>query len=68
MRYMNVNSCDNLTLEDRVCMLNADQWRIYDSVKEHLLHTVQHEGNECQCDLKPLWMFVSGVGVPVNRF
>ena len=30
---MNVNLCDELSLEDRVAMLNADQRRIFDAVK-----------------------------------
>ena len=59
---MNVNSCDELSLEDRIAMLNADQRRIFDAVKSHLLHQQQHEANECQCDFEPLRMFVSGVG------
>ena len=43
-------------------MLNADQRRIFDGVKSHLLHQQQHEANECHCNFKPLRMFVSGVG------
>ena len=43
-------------------MLNADQKCMFDSVKDHLLHHQHHETNECRCDLKPLRMFVSGVG------
>ena len=50
---MNVKSCDELSLEDRVAMLNADQRRIFDAVKSHLLHQQQHEANECQCDFEP---------------
>ena len=30
---MNVNSCEELSLEDRVAMLNADQRHIFDAVK-----------------------------------
>ena len=59
---MNVNSGNSLSLEDRIAMLNADQRRVFDRVKDHLLHHQRHETNECQCDLKPLQMFVSGVG------
>ena len=44
---MNGNSCDELSLEDRVAMLNADQRRIFDAVKSHLLHQQQHKANEC---------------------
>ena len=43
-------------------MLNGDQRRIFDNVKAHLLHQQCHEANECSCDLKPLRMFISGVG------
>ncbi len=59
---MNDNSCDMLSLEDRVGMLNADQRRIFDNMKIHLLHQQQHEADQCHCDFKPLRMFVSGVG------
>ena len=31
-------------------------------MKYHLFHQKQHEDNECQCEFKPLQMFVSGVG------
>ena len=59
---MNVIACNDLTLEERVAMLNADQRRIFEKVKAHLLHEQCHETRECECDLKPLHMFVSGVG------
>ncbi len=61
---MNDNSCDNISLEDRVAMLNADQRRIFEHVKEHLLQQQHkhHEANQRHCDLKPLRKFVSGVG------
>ena len=43
-------------------MLNADQRHIFDTMQSHLLHQKQYETIECQCDdLKPLWMFISGV-------
>ena len=35
---MNVIACNDLTLEERVAMLNADQRRIFEKVKAHLLH------------------------------
>ena len=50
---MNVNSCNQLSLEERVAMLNTDQRRIFDGVKSHFLHQ-QHKTNECHCDFKPL--------------
>ncbi len=59
---MNDNVCDMLSLEDRVGMLNADQRRIFDNMKIHLLYQRQHEADQCHCDFKPLRMFVSGVG------
>ena len=60
---MNVSSSDQLTLEERVKMLNQDQRRVFDNVKTHLLHHKSHEDNECSCcKLEPLRMFVSGVG------
>ena len=59
---MNVNAADTMTLEERVDMLNADQRRIFEKVKSHFLHQQLHEGNKCQCTLKTLRMFVSGVG------
>ena len=48
---INVNSCNQLSLEERV---DADQRRIFDGVKSHLLRQQQHEANECHCDCKPL--------------
>ena len=56
---MNVNS--KLSVEERVAMLNDDQRRVFDTVKGHL-HQKCHEQNECSCDIKPVRMFVSGVG------
>ena len=43
---MNVHSSDHLTLED---MLNADQGRILDNIKAHLLQQKLHEDQECSC-------------------
>ena len=57
-----MNNSDTLTLEDRITMLNDDQRRIFDIIKSHLFHQKQHEDSECQCEFKPLQMFVSGVG------
>ena len=59
---MNAHPADTLSLKQRVAMLNADQRRIFDKVKDHLLHQQQHEADECSCDLSPLRMFVRGVG------
>ena len=56
---MNVSSSDQLTLDQK---LNQDQRRVFDHMKTHLWHQRCHEKDECSCDLKPLRMFVSGVG------
>ena len=49
--------------KDMVASLNADQSRVFQQVKLHLEHQSVHERNECTCtNLKPLHMFVSGVG------
>ena len=55
-------NADTLTLEDRITMLNDDQRRIFDKTKYRLFYQKQHKDNECQCEFKPLQMFVSGVG------
>ena len=65
---MNDCSDNNITLDKRVQMLDIDQKRIYEKVKMHLLHLLSHESGECSCDLKPLRMFVSGVGGTGNSF
>ena len=43
-------------------MLNTEQSRIFYNVKSHLLHQKRHDKGKCKCDIKPLRMFVSGVG------
>ena len=53
---------DDLTLDDRVKMLNDDQRQIFDNIKAHLLHQIKHESGQCSCTLQPLRMFVSSVG------
>ena len=51
------------TLDELVSSLNADQSRVFKLVKSHLEHQAMHERKTCTChDLKPLHMFVSGVG------
>ena len=53
---------DQLGLE-RVTMLGVNQRRTFDTMQSHLVHQKQHETSECQFDdLKPLQMFISGVG------
>ena len=49
--------------EELVASLNIDQKRVFQLVKYHLEHQLQHENGSCKCtDMKPLHMFVSGVG------
>ena len=51
------------SLDELASSLNADQARIFDKIKCQLQHQVQHETGTCKCrDLKPLHMFISGVG------
>ena len=60
---MRLSSHDQLTLDERDYILNADQRRVFDTVKTHLLHKRSHENNKCSCnDLKPLRLFISCVG------
>ena len=54
---------DTIGLSERIDMLNEDQRRIFDQVADHLKHQSRHDCDDCKCrDLKPLHMFVSGVG------
>ena len=49
--------------DELVSSLNADQSRVFKQVKSHLEHQAMHERKTCTFhDLKPLHMFVSGVG------
>ena len=63
MADMNANPTNDIPLDERVDMLNADQRRVYDKMHIHLLHQKEHDDGNCQCDnFQPLTMFVSGVG------
>ena len=55
---------DNTTsFGELVSSLNIDQKRVFQLVKYHLEHQLQHENGACRCtDMKPLHMFVSGAG------
>ena len=59
---MNKHQGTEFTLDERVRMLNADQLRIFKKIRDHLVHQQLHESKSCICELKPLCMFVSGVG------
>ena len=51
------------SLDELASSLNADQTGIFDKIKCQLQHQVQHETGTCKrSDLKPLHMFISGVG------
>uniref|UniRef100_A0A1X7UKY1 ATP-dependent DNA helicase n=1 Tax=Amphimedon queenslandica TaxID=400682 RepID=A0A1X7UKY1_AMPQE len=60
----------NLTLEQRKTMFNVDQKRIFDKIKSHLINQKEREDlleNESSRllrldNIKPLRMFISGVG------
>uniref|UniRef100_A0A1X7UDY9 Uncharacterized protein n=1 Tax=Amphimedon queenslandica TaxID=400682 RepID=A0A1X7UDY9_AMPQE len=60
----------NLTLEQREAMLNVDQTRIFDKIESHLINQKEREDlleNESSRllrldNIKPLRMFISGVG------
>ena len=55
--------CDTIGLSGSIVMLNEDQRWIFEQVTDHLNHQWRHEHDECKCkDMKPLHMFVSGVG------
>ena len=54
---------DTIGLSERIDMLNEDQRRIFEQVADHMKHQHRHEYGDCKCkDLKPLHIFVSGVG------
>ena len=59
---MKASTPGQLTLDERVAMLNQDQRRVFDNVKAHFLHQKLHEANQCSCDIALLRLFVSGVG------
>ena len=57
----------SLTLQERESMLNVDQKRIFDHVKAHLMRQIEYENKSKQekeqsQSVKPLHMFISGVG------
>ena len=62
---LNANNADDkfnqLSLDERVTMLNVDQRHIFENVKSLLVHQKQHEAGVCNCDHKPLCMIVSGI-------
>ena len=63
VRNLQDGTANQINLAERVSMMNEDQARVYQLVKEHLLHQERHETSACQCtDLKPLHMFLTGVG------
>ena len=59
---MNTSIPSQLTLVERVLMLNQDQKRVFDNVKAQFLHQKIHEVNQCSCDFAPLRLVVSVVG------
>ena len=62
MLNMDVNVPDNLSLEERVDMLNTDQKRVYDNIESHLVHQLHHDDGICSCNnLTSKKIFISGV-------
>ena len=63
VRDLDYKELHGVELQNQIEMLNSDQRRIFNTVNNHLLHQKQHEKGECTCkDMKPLHMFISGVG------
>ena len=64
MHDLGTSAGNEFSPEEREDMLNADQRKVYDRVKNHLLHQMEHECGQCQCleTLQPLVIFVSGLG------
>ena len=68
-----MNNVPNLTLDQRVAMLNSDQKRVFDKIKQHLTKQKQQEDLSSDNDVKidyiqPLCMFISCVGGTRNSF
>ena len=60
---MDTRTSNDFDLHERIEMLNADQFRVFKMVSDHLCHQQKHEKGECLCkDFKPLHTFISGVG------
>ena len=60
-----IDSCasNDFDLHKRIEMLNADQFRVFKMVTDHLCHQQKHEKGEHLCkSFKRLYIFVSGVG------
>ena len=45
MADMAAKQTSTLSLEERIAMLNADQRRVFDNIKGHLLHQEQHNSD-----------------------
>ena len=65
-----LNTSDStMTLKERESMLNVDQKRIFNNIKQQHLHQIEHETGNCSChDNNPFIMFASGVGVTGKSF
>uniref|UniRef100_A0A1X7V779 ATP-dependent DNA helicase n=1 Tax=Amphimedon queenslandica TaxID=400682 RepID=A0A1X7V779_AMPQE len=63
----NMDTGSHLTLQEKKSMLNKDKKRIFDHKKAHLLKQIEYkkkskqEKEQSEC-VKPLHMFISGVG------
>lgn len=57
-----------VTLQNRIAMLNSDQLRVFNNIADLMKHQRKHENGACSCGkLRPLHMFLSGVGALVNH-
>ena len=60
---MGARNANDFDLNERIQMLNSDQFRVFKMVSEHLHHQQRHEKGTCVCKhFKPLHTFISGVG------
>ena len=60
---LQANCVDEMSLEKRIEMLNADQTRDFERESFHLKHQQRHESGDCKCSkLEPPHMFVSVMG------
>ena len=64
-----INAVNNIDLDTCIAKLNKDQSRVFENLCRHFNRQYRHEHNQCVCtDFKPIYMFVSGVGVTGKSF
>ena len=56
--HMDFCHADSFNLNERIKMLNSDQFQVFEYITGHLNHQWQHEQGVCHCnDLKPLYTY-----------